>query len=339
MTRTGTPRRGGFTLVELLVAMALAIVLTALAVGVAGSDAFGSYKVVRSGDRVSGWLLIAKGRAVRDGQPRGVRFFRTGTTFTSAQYIETPDAWVPNPAQEANPTGPRIVFSYNTNTANPPAVTDMKCYFVSDTAADLTAFAGATLGTGAIRSGDVLTLPELGGAFRLTAHPALPATANRVQFGAAPTANNASEIFLSSMPNLGAAYSDPSTPTPRKATLVTYKFAFNGASRPLFGEPALLVPEGTAIVSDNTRTIGVNTAGTFDVVFRPDGQVMVADATGALTRSTGIVVLWIHDTEKGTAGEQALVTVYPTGQIATHPQGPPGNLHQYVRDGLYTGGL
>lgn len=319
MTRTRTPRRGGFTLVELLVAMALAIVLMALVVGVAGSDAFGSYKVVRSGDRVSGWLLIAKGRAVRDGQPRGVRFFRTGTTFTSAQYIEVPDAWVPNPAQEANPTGGRIVFSYNNITSGTP---DTRCYYV---AADYTGFN--------VQSGDVLTLPELGGAFRLTAAP----TTVNVNLGGTNTP--ARQLPLASFPNLGSAHSafGAAAATP-EGTLTTYKFGFNGASRPLFGEPALLVPEGTAIVSDNTRTIGVNTAGTFDVVFRPDGQVMVAGATGALTRSTGIVVLWIQDVDKPT-GEQALVTVYPTGQIATHPAGPPGNLHQYVRDGLYTGGL
>jgi hypothetical protein len=311
--------------------MALAIVLMALVVGVAGSDAFGSYKVVRSGDRVSGWLLIAKSRAIRDGQARGVRFFRNANgTFTQAQYIEVPDAWVPNPLQEANPTGPRIVFSYNTNTANPPVITDLKCYFVSDNAADLT-----TLGTNVV-SGDVLTLPEIGGAFRLTA---APAAAGKVQFGATvPGPNNARELNLASYPNLGAAYSDTSTPTPRKATLTTYKFAFGGASRPLFGEPALLIPEGTAILSDTARTLGVTTAGTFDVVFRPDGQVLVADSTGALTRPSNIVVLWIQDTDKP-LGEQALVTVYPTGQIATHPAGPPGNLHQYVRDGLYTGGL
>ena len=76
MNRTLSPRRrSGFTLVELLVVMTLMVILAALAVGVAYSGAIGSQKVVSGGDRASGWLLISKQRAQRDGAPRGVRFY------------------------------------------------------------------------------------------------------------------------------------------------------------------------------------------------------------------------------------------------------------------------
>ncbi|MGL6095447.1 MAG: prepilin-type N-terminal cleavage/methylation domain-containing protein, partial [Fimbriiglobus sp.] len=77
MTRSSPAagRRPGFTLVELLVAISIAILLAALAAGLINSGAFGSQRVISSADRVSGWLLIAKQRAQRDGQPRGVRFF------------------------------------------------------------------------------------------------------------------------------------------------------------------------------------------------------------------------------------------------------------------------
>lgn len=105
MTRT---RRRGFTLVELMVVMGLVIVLAALAVAVSESGAFGSQKVVSAGDRASGWLLIAKQRAIRDGRPRGVRFLLNPTADPTlfacreAQYIEVPDAWVP----DRSPTRP-----------------------------------------------------------------------------------------------------------------------------------------------------------------------------------------------------------------------------------------
>ena len=124
MTRTGYHTRRGYTLVELLVVMSLMILLAALAVGVSYSGMVGSQKVISGADRASGWLLIAKQRALRDGAPRGVRFFlnaatapATGFVSTEAQYIEQPDVWVPNPAQEGNPTGARIVFVYQYNNA------------------------------------------------------------------------------------------------------------------------------------------------------------------------------------------------------------------------------
>ena len=155
--------RPGYTLVEILVVMTLIILLAALALGVSQSGMFGSQKVIGAGDRASGWLLIAKQRAMRDGAPRGVRFYNTvgGVTgkdyaFTEAAYIEVPEPWVPNQAQEGNPTGARIIFCMQywkspttgkpnvvsstqptwsgtgdpTGNVNPP-----KCYFVSGSAA------------------------------------------------------------------------------------------------------------------------------------------------------------------------------------------------------------
>src|SRR5690349_12412618 len=74
MTRIPTIRRSGLTLVELLVVISLIILLAALTVAVTQSSAFSSQKVVSGGDRASGWLLMARQRAIRDNRPRGVRF-------------------------------------------------------------------------------------------------------------------------------------------------------------------------------------------------------------------------------------------------------------------------
>src|SRR6476619_4709092 len=121
MTRVLRPRgRPGFTLVELLVVVALIIVIAALTVAVLNSGFLSSQKVVGGADRVSGWLLISKQRAKRDGAPRGVRLFLTPTggaapvpnsyEVREAQYIEAPEPWAPNPDTELNPNGPRLVF-------------------------------------------------------------------------------------------------------------------------------------------------------------------------------------------------------------------------------------
>ena len=75
---TRTVRRAVFTLVELLVVIALIIVLAALTAAVVQTGMLTSQKVVSAADRASGWLLIAKQRALRDGAPRGVRRLANG---------------------------------------------------------------------------------------------------------------------------------------------------------------------------------------------------------------------------------------------------------------------
>ena len=91
--------RPAFTIIELLVAMALAITLLGLAVAVSQSSAFDSYKTVGAADRVSQWMLVAKNRALRDRAPRGVRLIMdsTGSTCREIAYIEMPEAYVVPP--------------------------------------------------------------------------------------------------------------------------------------------------------------------------------------------------------------------------------------------------
>ena len=281
MTRTGYHPRRGYTLVELLVVMSLMILLAALAVGVSYSGMVGSQKVISGADRASGWLLIAKQRALRDGAPRGVRFFlnaatapATGFVSTEAQYIEQPDVWVPNPAQEGNPGGARIVFVYQYNNVpisnNPKlgnALQTAEVYYVSPNASDITEFDNRVF------SGDSLILPEFGASFRITAAPTTPTTAltlglplgqspNTVWFPDASSAANSIAkcrkltLTPNSLPDLGAAGTPtPSTilpaitPTPigTPITMFTYKFGFQGAPQLLLGEPVLQLSSGVAI--------------------------------------------------------------------------------------------
>jgi prepilin-type N-terminal cleavage/methylation domain-containing protein len=107
-------RRAGFTLVELLVVMFLIAVLAAITVTVARSSITDSYTTTGATDRLSGWLLIAKNRALRDKTPVGLRLIRDPNNpllVREAQYVEMPILWAPN----LNPDGQKLSIT------NPPA--------------------------------------------------------------------------------------------------------------------------------------------------------------------------------------------------------------------------
>jgi len=73
MTRArAAAARRGFTLVELLVAMAIIIALSALALAVVPA-ALDQDRTTDGATLTKQWLMISKSRAARDNLPRGVR--------------------------------------------------------------------------------------------------------------------------------------------------------------------------------------------------------------------------------------------------------------------------
>lgn len=94
MTRRPSPRarRGGFTLIELIVVISILAALAALTVAFFPS-AYSSAREASAAQQVQGWLSIAKQRAQRDGQPRGVRLWIKDTStmqVSECEYIEQP---------------------------------------------------------------------------------------------------------------------------------------------------------------------------------------------------------------------------------------------------------
>jgi prepilin-type N-terminal cleavage/methylation domain-containing protein len=372
MTRIATTRRSGLTLVELLVVITLIVLLAGMAVAVSQSGVFGSQKVINAADRVSGWLMIARAQAVRDGQPRGVRFLLNPVrdpalnpagdpnflAATEAQYIEAPEPWVPNPDPGNEPNGPRIAFVYWTDANNtvPNISTHRQVHFITTDPIrqpqDLAEFDQRVV------VGDEVVFPGLRRVCRI-----VRIADSSVHLGGLPNLipSRLLELAPGAYPDLGANNSGQLNPANPVACRVEYQFAFQPAPRPLLGEPTLQLTGGTIIdvrTTPPTTTYGVapttdvtGTTAHFDILFSPSGNVMYS--TG------GIICLWVRDPEKtphprvgpagiddraayNAAGEQSLVTVYThTGVIATHPPAwaPSANNdpYHYAKDGMNSG--
>ncbi len=337
--------RPAFTIIELLVAMALAVTLLGLAVAVSQSSAFDSYKTVGSADRVSQWMLVAKNRALRDRAPRGVRLIMdsTGSTCREIAYIEMPEPYIV-------PPGARLALVYSAS-GSPLMITDKQVFLTGVSYADFSA---------SVSVGDLFTIPELGGAYKVDAiadasgYPAAskPAGATiELSVGLNPTDHKLR------LPDLGAAYSPtPGAGQPLNPVYVTANFGIYRQARPLLGEPTQQLPLGmvidlassvktgppmSPIYNHNIPLVGVNR----DILFAPSGEVMFA--------SEGLIVCLMRDinrnpaaidltnqTDLDKAGQMILIAIYAkTGAIATQNVAPisQNDPYKFAKDGINTG--
>jgi len=123
-----TRLRAGFTLIEMLVVMAVIVTLAAIALvvvpGILDQD-----RTTDAAGLTRQWLTIAKVRAGRDGLPRGVRLIvaldpnnpaKTDPRFvTELQYTESPPVLVPNTNMVTDVVNaPQVVFFYVTANAS-----------------------------------------------------------------------------------------------------------------------------------------------------------------------------------------------------------------------------
>ena len=336
--------RPAFTIVELLVAMALAVTLLGLAVAVSQSSAFDSYKTVGAADRFSQWMLVAKNRALRDRAPRGVRLIMdsTGSTCREIAYIEMPEAYVV-------PPGARLALVYSAS-GSPLTITDKQVFLTGVSYADFSA---------SVAIGDLFTIPELGGAYKIDviadasgyAATSKPAGATiELQIGtlAPPIADR-----LARLPDLGAAYS-PAPTTNMNPVYVTSNFGIYRQARPLLGEPTQQLPAGMVIdLASSVKNPGPPkydhniplVAGNRDILFAPSGEVMFA--------SEGLIICLMRDinrnpaaidlmnqTDLDKAGQMILVAIYAkTGAIATQNVAPisQNDPYKFAKDGINTG--
>jgi len=115
-------RRGAFTLVEMLVVIAIIITLAALAAAFA-PRIDDNQKLTRAVDNLEQWLLTAKMRAKRDGLATGLRFVSAPGdapgTYSQFQYIQQPE---PLAGGYFNAAGPVGGFILSAGTGSPGGV-------------------------------------------------------------------------------------------------------------------------------------------------------------------------------------------------------------------------
>ncbi len=338
--RATLPRRGGFTLVELLVAVTIMLVLIGLALLVANSGVIGNARTSSGSDRISGWLMQARAKAQRDGAPRGIRFIpdATGTFVREAQLIEVPEPYT-------MPAGNWVMVEH----VGPPSNTK-RVFVVGPNAADV--LANVTVG-------DTLSIPSAGTIHRIAAPGPTTVPGGTITIGTPPNqitypAVEIPVVVPALLPDLGSAAltAPPVTPTP---TYSTPTFGFIRQARPTFGEPPYQLPETVAIDVINSQIQPNPLTNTLDVVFAPTGEVQ---NTGGLGR----IILWTRNPEAfagnprlangggdrpsyETAGEMRLIVVYTkTGAVAVQPvampNGPGPAVHDpysTTRDGIASG--
>lgn len=127
MTLSKLSQRPAYTLIELMVVVGLIVLLATLTVAVANSSLVDSYKVVGGADRLSGWLITAKQRALRDKTPVGVRLIRDADNpnfCRQAQLVEMPTLYAPNLDSDLNKLPVAAPFVAIRYTPPPPAATN-----------------------------------------------------------------------------------------------------------------------------------------------------------------------------------------------------------------------
>ena len=327
MLRT-TRKRQGFTLVELLVVMAILVTLAALTLLVV-PNVLDQDRTTDGASITRQYLMIAKARAARDGLPRGVRLIvsldannpaKTDSRWvTELQYTESPPVIVGSATPNASPgtdkngfllppitPQPTIQIYYQPNSLTP------HCYLINGGAAD-----GQIQSDLLIPRAPLMFLPDL----RDPANVADVGFWCRVTKYIPQNGTTPPELQLDRYPDLGAA-----------TNYVTNDFGVYGAPRPLPGEPTQPLPKDICIDLASSSPAG-SAASDYDILFAPNGQVV---------NSTGQINLWVRNYKKPggsggnfqLGGEQQIVALKAkSGSLGVFPVSWTGSPYQYALSG------
>lgn len=336
---TRTPTRAGFTLVELLVVLAIAVALMGLAV-IVFPGARDQDQVRNSVGDLQANLKMAQAMAIRDKAPRGLRLITDGNGLcTELQFIELPPPILFNRAPGSPPPGlpgwspdqdARVRFEYEvwpvgTTSPNPPpgSIKTRRCVVENVT--------GAQAAQVAVNA--TLFMPVFGAWSKIVGvGPPVPL---------APPVPPAPQLYTRDV----TLEVYPDAVMGGSTWAVTNHFAIYAAvpparggpsgATPLIGEPTVLMSQGacidlapgdvTAPTIGSLPGLGTLTDPYFDILFGPDGKLM-GNYGGQLffwVRNNGRVSRAQLQQPEGPAlgdafrraGEQYFVTVRGSGAI------------------------
>ncbi len=326
-------RRGGFTLVELIVVIGIILVIAALGAAFA-PNVSDSQNMTRAVDNLEQWLLTAKMRAKRDGLATGIRFIPDPNNPTSGLYSEFQNIQQPEPL-----TGGNLVF-VATGTNQPTGavlfqqlgpignlfVTGGVCTLATALPSGLVQVQFANVDfTGGhalppqylVQPGDYLELRD-GGVYLISqVQPSPPAPGTILQLA-------------------GTSYDKTITvPSP------TTNYRILRQPRILIGEPPLTLPNNM-VVDMNTipgtlvsSNVVQGTSGYYEILFSPSGAVVGTNA------GSGKLLIYVHDStdlSQDITNHAGLVGVQcRTGFIGAYSVAPGNDPFYYAEEGRSSG--
>jgi prepilin-type N-terminal cleavage/methylation domain-containing protein len=317
MTRP-TARRAAFTLVELLVAIAILVALAALALLVVPA-ALEQDRTTDGASLLRQYLMISKARAARDQLPRGVRLISNPNGMaTEIQYLESPPVFVPSPkggwlpsnsstGVQADGFHPYVLVTYYISPAFPPWMASLPAGTPNGMIMGRqVTFNNLTAGQIAeISPNSILYLPDLNLWIKLPPVSAAFTGPTAIVTGSPPpTAPPLYSLWFALAPAGNGGYYDPASFNQTVAPVdswmgassqaATFHFGIYGMPRPLIGEPTQQLPKNVGVDLLSSRPQGAALVD-YDIMFAPNGQVLnYPPVSGA-----GQINLWVRDITKG----------------------------------------